>query len=644
MRFFASKKRFIFSLSCVAVFGVAVLVPNVAFAQLGFLGGIADGIGKAIGGIIAGFLLAIPSAILGIASLMLSLVIDPFFIRLPYTTGPIVDAGWTVVRDLANMLIVFFLIIIGLGTALRLRQYEAQTTLRNLIFVALLINFTPVITGFIVDVSNIFMNFFLEGVAGAGILGSIFTSIASGLSNDVPNFINPVEAGGFIIKILLIGMFEIFAAIVFFLFAALFIVRRIAIWILVILSPIAFVASVLPGTAGLFKMWWSQFFQWSIIGIFAAFFLWLGDQIISVAASGTLVAQAPPENFAADMINEVMPFGIALAMLLVGFFVALTASGTMGAGVIGFAQKQGKAGLAAAGTRGAAFAKERWAESPGARAAAKLASIKTPSPGWGQGRAGPIGWAQRRGAGAVNAAATPYAGVARTVGRVAGPGVLESQKSDIGKAEEAMKKRSVAGVASVLRGTGSITEKIGAVNRIIKEPGDLDEALKKELITQEEIQKIYERAKPYDAHKDMLAAMPQLAEVEMKMETANIEAKMTGVPSTIKADTDISKFTPGQRATFKQTYKDDILSKIPSGRASNISATVLKNNLLMEVIVETWHGNQIGKLVERHGREGVDSLQNAINRIGGEVALTALNPGLLKYLKSNTGQAAGFTI
>src|SRR3989344_4901116 len=118
------------------------------------------------------------------------------------------------------------------------------------------------------------------------------------------------------------------------------------------------------------------------------------------------------------MINDVMTYVMALAMLLVCFFVALTASGTMGAGVIGFAQKQGKAGLAAAGARSAAFAKERWAESPGARAAAKLASIKTLSPGWGQVRAGRIGWVQRRVAGAVNAGATPSAGVARPRGRV----------------------------------------------------------------------------------------------------------------------------------------------------------------------------------------------------------------------------------
>lgn len=609
------------------------------------IGSLFAGIGKGFEMAVAHFLLAIPSGILITASAMLSLATDPSFIRIPYTTGPIIDTGWVVVRDFANMLIVFFLIIIGLGTALRLGQYEAKKTLPKLIGVALLINFTPVITGFIVDTSNIFMNFFLEGLAGRGIVTNVFNSVSSIVDNDL-------TIGGaltFIPKIILIGIFEVFAAVVFLLFAALFIIRRIAIWILVILSPIAFVASILPRTSGLFKTWWNQFFQWSIIGVFAAFFLWLGDQIIGIASQGTLVAPAPPGGEGVGsgltiMLNEVMPFGIALAMLLVGFFVALQSSAMGAGGAIKFAQKQGKAGFKWAGAKGASFAKERWAESPGAKGAAKLASLKALSPGWGEGKTGPVGWAQRRAAGAVRATTSPYAGIARTLGRVAGPGVVESQKSDIGKAEEAMKKRSVAGVASVLRGTGSITEKIGGLNRLVKEPGDLDEALKKELITEKEIQGIYERAKKYGAHKDIIAAMPQLAEVEMKMETARIESAMTGVPSTIRPDTDRSAFTPGQRATFKQVYKDDILSKIPPGRASNISATVLRDNLLMDAILETWHGNQIGKLVERHGREGVDSIQNAIGRIGGSGPLNAVNPGLLRYFRSQAGRAAGFTI
>ncbi len=349
MRFFASKKRSVLSFALLAVFGIAMLLPRVALAQFGL--GFIDGLGKAVEFAIAGFLLSVPTAILGIASSMLTLATDPSFIRIPYTTGPIIDTGWVVVRDFANMLIVFFLIIIGLATALRLRQYEAQVTLRRLVGVALLINFTPVITGFIVDTSNIFMNFFLEGLAGTGIIANVFGSVGSIIGNDL-------SIGGalsFIPKILLIGIFEVFAAIVFFLFAALFIVRRLAIWLLVILSPIAFVASILPKTNKLFDMWWNQFFQWSIIGVFAAFFLWLGDQIIGIAAQGTLIAPAAPSGGGiggalTGTLNQVMPFGIALAMLLIGFFIALQSS-AMGSGAVqAFTTKGMKWGGATVGT------------------------------------------------------------------------------------------------------------------------------------------------------------------------------------------------------------------------------------------------------------------------------------------------------
>ena len=204
-----------------------------------------------------------------------------------------------------------------------------------------------------------------------------------------------------------------------------------------------------------------------------------------------------------------------------------------------------------------------------------------------------------------------------------------------------MKTRSVAGVASVLRGTGSITEKIGALNRIIKEPGDLDEALNKGLITHEEVQKIYGRARRYDAHKDIEAALPMVAEERMRA--------TAGLPASAALPT--AAMTPAERTALAAAYSAEIVSKIPPGRAGNLSASALEDKAVMEAIVSSWHGNQVGKLVERHGRLAVDGVQNAILRIGGRTAMAGtpgvrpgVNPGLLKYLDSQAGQAAGFTI
>lgn len=332
-----------------------------ADAVLGILGGIADGIGKAIGAVIAGFLTAIPGAIFGVAALILQWSIDPKFINVPsYTKGAIVDIGWPIVRDIANMGIVMALVVIGLATALRLEEYQARKTLPRLILIALLINFTPVILGAIVDATNILMYFFLDGLMGIGAVTRVFASIHSVVVSDLGNFnfFNPLQQWMFVLKIMIIWIFFILAAIIFLLFAFLFIVRRIAIWMLVILSPLAFVAWILPGTRGYWSMWWNQFLQWSIIGVFAAFFLYLGDHMIGMAASGNFTGSAP-EGFGGwivrpviTMLEQMMPYVVALIFLLLGFFIALTTSAMGAKGIISATQKGVRKAGAAAGAFG----------------------------------------------------------------------------------------------------------------------------------------------------------------------------------------------------------------------------------------------------------------------------------------------------
>jgi len=346
--FLLSKKNLWLGILLFFVVSEIFLPLHHADAVLGILGGIADGIGKAIGAVIAGFLTAIPAAIFGTAALILQWTIDPKFINVPsYTKGAIVDIGWPIVRDIANMGIVMALVVIGLATALRLEEYQARKTLPRLILVALLINFTPVILGAIVDATNILMYFFLDGLAGIDAITRVFASIHSVVVSDLGNFnfFNPLQQQLFMFKIMAIWIFYTLAAIIFYLFAFLFIARRIVIWMLVIFSPLAFVAWILPGTRRYWSMWWNQFLQWSIIGVFAAFFLYLGDHMIGMAASGNFTGSAP-EGFggwivrpAITMLEQMMPYVVALLFLLFGFFVALTTSAFGSAATLNFAKK-----------------------------------------------------------------------------------------------------------------------------------------------------------------------------------------------------------------------------------------------------------------------------------------------------------------
>lgn len=312
----------LFSTVFVILFG---FFPTESFAQFGFfnpLGSIVNAIGSALGSAIAGIIIGLFSGILGIAAILLEWAINPWFIKYSYTKiEGVVEIGWPVVRDFANMMLALALIAIALGTALRISEYQIQKTLPRLIIVALLINFTTTILGVIVDAANIIMNFFLEGFLGASAVKNSFTNFFHGMSTK--NVFTPA----FWLELMMIGLFSIMATILFLLFAILFIMRRVAIWILVILSPLAFVAWILPATRGFFNTWCNQFFQWTIIGVTAAFFLWLGNQMIILAGQPDFTSDVGGvEGFIQETFNQVAAYGVALIFLIFGFFMALQTS------------------------------------------------------------------------------------------------------------------------------------------------------------------------------------------------------------------------------------------------------------------------------------------------------------------------------
>lgn len=329
-------------------------------AQLGLIIGTA--VAVTIINLVLQLVLVISNLILGLAGVILSWVLSPYFMSLPYTYGGIVDVGWPIVRDFINMFFIIALVIIGLATALRIKEYQAQKTLPLLIIIAILINFTPVICGLILDASNILMNFFLEELTGFKMLGNMFSAQGTMLLGALQHFYNPLESLALMGKTLVMIIFDWVAAFIFFMFALLFVMRYVMIWVLVIVSPIAFFSRIFPASQRyLFKSilgwdeWWKQFIEWSIIGIVAAFFIYLAEQLM-VMAPGWIPGIPPGGVWGiittplVDFINNLLPWGVMLAFLMIGFFVA-TSTSAMGATAITKLAKKSMTGMrkAAAG-------------------------------------------------------------------------------------------------------------------------------------------------------------------------------------------------------------------------------------------------------------------------------------------------------
>ena len=325
--------------------GAVTFIPAVAIALIGWLS------------------VSIISLFTAFAGVVLKWVISPSFVQLSYTkpgfrTGPpffenpVIATGLSVTQGFVNMILVLILIYIALATILRLAGYETKKLIITFVIVALLVNFSPVICGLIVDASNIVMNYFVKDLSGGQQLVNSLTSIVdvakAGFDWKVFKATTQISLLSYLF---MLAWFNFFLMLALFLFAAIFLIRYIAIWILVILSPLAFACYILPATKKYWTLWWSQFLQWSFIGAIAGFFLYLGEQIAALSPS----IFVPPSG---ELGSAILPYLVPLAFLYLGLMVGFSTS-AYGAKIIVDGFKKGtRAATKTAAGRGWQWTKE----------------------------------------------------------------------------------------------------------------------------------------------------------------------------------------------------------------------------------------------------------------------------------------------
>ncbi|MFA6423877.1 MAG: hypothetical protein WCV83_01020 [Candidatus Magasanikbacteria bacterium] len=342
-------------------------------------------------GLIMGFVI---QALLGIASLVLRLAIFclAFIIQVAgyngYLSSTAVDVGWVMVRDITNMFFVVILLLIAFGTILGLEQYEWKKMLVKFFFAAVLVNFSRIICGVIIDVGQVVMITFVNGIAatiGGNMINAFSMDQIMGLANSKNGagiqtsdlFIASVGAVGF--SVMLLAMMVVF---VYMLLA-----RMIVLWILIILSPFAFVLSVIPQTQKYASQWWSEFGNHVIVGPAVVFFMWLSFAVVGGGnISGEIIANSAvaPQVAGEDAAGvggimgwtKMSNFIIAIGILLVGAKTAQSL-GTVGGSAMSKATDIGKKAMMVASGASAAM----WAGGKvkqGATAAAKWGAMNAP--------------------------------------------------------------------------------------------------------------------------------------------------------------------------------------------------------------------------------------------------------------------------
>ena len=270
-----------------------------------------------------------------------------------FVNSAAVNTGWVLTRDIANMFFILVLLAIAFGTILKIEQLNYQKILPKLLIMAVLINFSKTICGLIIDFGQVVMLTFVNAfiaAAGGNFLNALGIARLMQLSETTALDYSAFEISAAYIFALVM---MIIALIVVIVYAAVLAYRIVMLWILIILSPLAFLAGGFPvgKASSVYSDWWDNFVGAVIVGPILAFFLWL---TLLTAGGGTLGATFENTEYTRPAGEEaitgqlgtaggndffitqggttqaVVGFIIAAAMLMGGMAVAQQAGGHAG--------------------------------------------------------------------------------------------------------------------------------------------------------------------------------------------------------------------------------------------------------------------------------------------------------------------------
>lgn len=272
-----------------------------------------------------------------------------------------IEAGWKVLRDLINVVLIFGLLWIAIQIILN-RDASWKSTITSIILAALFINFSLFFTKVIIDASNIVALQFYTSITGGTFtpitkVTSIFSNMTdSGISDQfmdrlkIITIFDTTKTSFTLGNIALIGLFGsifvIITAAVFFI-AGLMLVARTAILLLLMLtSPVGFAGTWFPRLKAYHDMWWKNLVDQSLFAPAFLILTWGVLKITEVNPFGDMVTPSGAKaNFASALTGNVSSMGIIfnfllmIALIIAALKVAKDLSGSAGKGFAGWSQK-----------------------------------------------------------------------------------------------------------------------------------------------------------------------------------------------------------------------------------------------------------------------------------------------------------------
>ncbi len=250
----------------------------------------------------------------------------------------IVKVGWGVSLSIANNFFILILLAIAIATILGFDKYSYKTMLPKFIMVILLINFSMVIGLAIINIVQVPANFFVtelsKNPSGAAASANQATmNIMQRMGSTNPIEYENDEINGIMAKfeeskkdgkeplkdsfvsvlmLLIVKIFTNLLLIFVFLAGTVYMISRtFMLWMLLMLAPLAWIASLLPSLEKHWTTWWDKFIKWSIFAPAYLFFVYLGLKIY----------EAGPPNIGMAKFADLFDPAKLIQVALVGFIL-----------------------------------------------------------------------------------------------------------------------------------------------------------------------------------------------------------------------------------------------------------------------------------------------------------------------------------
>ncbi|MCX6703352.1 MAG: hypothetical protein NTV02_01515 [Candidatus Zambryskibacteria bacterium] len=315
----------------------------------------------------------IVAGLLGLAGLLLDQVMIRTVVNFSSEIDNIkaINGVWKTIRDLGNMAYIFILLYHGIRMVLGTSSTDVKKVIVGIITAALLVNFSLFFTKVVLDASNIatlgFYNSISASVNNGNLQSGFSTALmtplglsgafdASGASDALNTSFD--DSGKLLIFYIGTIIFILIACFVFLAISVLFVLRFVVFIVLLIMSPLAFLALAIPGLEDLQKKYWGTLSAQAIFGPLYMLYTWLilrlmGPGGIASQSSGSLGTAFTIKD--SDSLSVIINFIILIALLLMSLIEAKKAA-TKGSMVTNDMLGKGQAYLGGAVFGGAAWA------------------------------------------------------------------------------------------------------------------------------------------------------------------------------------------------------------------------------------------------------------------------------------------------